>query len=163
MKHLSEGELKAMLDDVVVEHGASPTGYFGVALEFAQSVELIWTPGLPVLVTVIGANMAHSVELALRAFLLSKMTLREVRGVSSRHDLERLWAEAVARGLPIEVAVPRWCHVLNAGRGDPYLYRYPQESTGTVVPGEGMEGLRDLLAKVAAALGLDGAGNVVSF
>lgn len=150
-----------MLADVMVEHDASPTGYFRVALEFAKGAQLVWAYPPTVLVPVIGANMAQSAELALRAFLLSKMPTKEVRGVSSWHDLERLWTQAAARGLPIDAMVPRWCCVLNAGHGDPYLYRYPQEGTGAVIPGEGMEGLRDLLTKVAAALGLDDAGNEV--
>jgi len=70
------------LDDVVVEHGESPAGFFRVALEFARGAELIYNHSLSLMPTVIGENTAHSAELALRAFLLSRMNSISVRKVS---------------------------------------------------------------------------------
>jgi hypothetical protein len=83
----------------------------------------------------------------------------EVRKASSRHDLERLWTEAAKRNLPIDPVAPRWCKVLNAAHGNPYLFRYPKDNTGIVLPGEVLQELRQLLSVVAASLHLDASGN----
>jgi hypothetical protein len=109
MNHDGTGNLAARLDDVSVEHGESPAGYFRVALEFAPGAELIHAHGPTLMPVVIGENAAHSTELALRAFLLSKMPAVEVRGVSSRHDLEKVWIKAAEEGLPMDPAPPRRC------------------------------------------------------
>jgi hypothetical protein len=159
MSQVDRGE--PWIDDTSVEHGGDSTGYFRVALEFAHGAELAHKHGAGTIPTVVGANAAHSTELALRAFLLSRMKAIQVRKVSSRHDLEKLWAEAAKRRLPIDPTAPRWCKVLNAAHGDPYLFRYPRDGTGITLPGEGLYELRQLLGIVATALHLDASGNAL--
>jgi hypothetical protein len=69
--------------------------------------------------------------------------------------------KAAENGLPIDTGAPRWCKILSAGHGKPYLLRYPKNDNGIVFPSEGLQGLRQLLATVAAALHLDGSGNAL--
>jgi hypothetical protein len=159
MGSTSKGE--PWLDDENVEHGQSPSGYFRMANEFARAAEIIQSNAETHMTTVVGANAAHATELALRAFLLSKMQWIEVRGISSRHDLERLWNEAAKRGLPIKPDAPRWCRMLNAAHSEPYLFRYPKTGTGVALPGEALKGLRELLDAVRDALHLDASGNAI--
>jgi hypothetical protein len=121
MGHVNRGE--PFLDDIGVEHGNSPADYFRVALEFAGAGELAHVHGGLSMPCVLGENAAHSAELALRAFLLSKMGSVEVRGLSARHNLEKLSAAAARRGLPIDSVAPRWCKMLNEAHGEPYLFR----------------------------------------
>jgi hypothetical protein len=151
-----------LLDDVFVEHSDSPTGYFRVALEFARGAELVYAHGAADMPNVVGANAAHSAELALRAFLLSKMKPVTVKKISSRHNLEKMWTEAAKRNLPIDQIVPRWCKILNAAHGIPYLFRYPKDGAGVVLPGEALQELRQLLSVVGAALHLDESGNAAA-
>lgn len=152
MDHTGSGHL--LLDDASVDHEASPLGYLRVAAEFAHGAMLANGHSPTPLVIVAGANMAHSVELALRAFLLSKMSPIAVKRAGSRHDLEKLWVEAVAKGLQISPTIPRWCRILNAGHSDPYLFRYPKDNTGVTLPGEGLAEIQVLLDTVDAAIGV---------
>jgi hypothetical protein len=150
------------LDDVFVEHSDSSSGYFRVALEFARGAELVHTHGAAPMPSVVGENAAHSTELALRAFLLSRMKPVQVKKISSRHNLEKLWTKAAQKNLAIDPIVPRWCKGLNAAHGDPYLFRYPKHGTGVVLPGEALQELRKLLGVVADALHLDASGNAAA-
>ena len=107
-----------LLDDVlVVEHSDLSPGHFRLALEFASGAEIANANAPALMPNFVGANAAHSTELALRAFLLSKLQPRAVKRIGSRHNLERMWTEAAKRGLPIDANVPRWCKMLNAAHG----------------------------------------------
>ena len=73
-----------------------------------------------------------------------------------------MWTEAAKKDLPIDQIVPRWCKILNASHSIPYLFRYPKDGNGIVLPGEALQELRKLLSVVADALHLDASGNAAA-
>jgi hypothetical protein len=158
------GVISVQFEGMSMSHGDSQTAYFRMALEFALGAELILAHSPVPMPAVVGENAAHSLELALRSFLLSKMTAVQAKSVSKRHDLEKLWTAAEKKGLPIDPVVPEWCKMLNAGHSDlarhaPYLFRYPKDNTGVVLSGDVVQQLRIVLTVVGDTLGLDQSGN----
>jgi hypothetical protein len=51
-----------------------------------------------------------------------------------RHDLEKLWNEAVRLGAPLSATPSRWCQTLNTLHGSPYYLRYPLRVNIIVMP-----------------------------
>ena len=68
---------------------------------------------------------AHVLECLLKAFLSREgMSDSELKSQSIRHDLAKLWSEAVARGLDVSAAPPDWVTCLSRLHGPPYFLRY---------------------------------------
>jgi hypothetical protein len=76
---------------------------------------------------------AHCVELALKAFLLSRGR-SDASVTRLGHSLKKAWAEAAAAGLPVDAEPPPWCALLDSMHAYPYMVRYPPENSGLVAP-----------------------------
>ncbi|WP_017842790.1 hypothetical protein [Methylotuvimicrobium buryatense] len=98
---------------------------------------------------------AQTLECALKAFLASSgATEKRLRSPSIRHNLEALWAEAVAGGLAIPAQPPQWCTLLNSAHDKPYYFRYPMRLNGMSLPAprQMVDELRSLLALIGGAV-----------
>ncbi len=82
----------------------------------------------------IGLLAAHSLELALKSFLMRNGWTEKVIRKEVGHDLNRAWIEAANCGLAISIPPPYWVEVLALGHGYPYVFRYPQNNTAIAVP-----------------------------
>jgi len=84
-------------------------------------------------VDVIGLLASHSLELALKSFLITKgWQEKDIRNVG--HNLEKAWIKAANSGLDIIPEPPYWVRVLALGHGCPFIFRYPQNNTAVAIP-----------------------------
>jgi len=78
---------------------------------------------------------AQVLECVLKSYLShAGKTESQLSDHSIRHNLERLWREAVHKGLKIQSNPPEWCMTLNSGHDKPYHFRYPMKLNGFVFP-----------------------------
>lgn len=101
---------------------------------YYDSLELLSKSPSQASVDAIGLLASHSLEIALKAFLLMKGLEEKQLSKDIGHNLEAAWIKAVQNGLPIETEPPYWVKLLALGHDFPYLYRYPQENTAIGIP-----------------------------
>ena len=76
---------------------------------------------------------AHSVELALKAFLRHRgRSDDQLRAMG--HNLLDAWSAASDAGLAIGADVPSWVQSLNSVHDQPFFGRYPPANSGLVTP-----------------------------
>ena len=76
----------------------------------------------------------QALEGALKAFLSLKGVSESALSHQFKHDLEKLWSEAVRLGAPLSAEPSRWCKTLNTLHGRPYYLRYPLRVNLIVMP-----------------------------
>lgn len=76
---------------------------------------------------------AHCLEISLKAFLLSR-GFDEKALKKLRHNLEKIWAKSIEKGLELGQVPADWCQKLDACHDYPYLLRYPRTNTALVLP-----------------------------
>jgi hypothetical protein len=88
-------------------------------------------------ITVMGSLAAHTIELALKAYLVAcGMTEDDFVGRGQiGHDLERALAECERRNFRFN-RERTWLDLLNLQHNSPYLYRYGREGWGQSIPGD---------------------------
>lgn len=95
----------------------------------------------------IGFLASHAIELALKAYLLSRGWTED--GVRSRkkfgHNIKMGWREARALGLGLQEDLPIGVKWLVEGHHAPYAYRYPGKDAQVVEELEELEDLNDYL------------------
>ena len=92
---------------------------------------------------------AHCVELALKAFLLSRGWTDQGLEKELGHHLARTWTEAAAAGLGVSANAPPWCQLLDSIHDFPYVGRYPPRNGDLVTPHP-----RDIATQVNDLIGL---------
>ena len=113
---------------------------------YCDSMEVLSERPNKASVDAIGLLASHSLELALKSFLLMRgWNEEQLKKVG--HDLEKAWIKAAECGLSINKTAPFWVRVLSLGHGYPYIYRYPQEGTAIAIPSldELASNLKDLI------------------
>jgi len=77
----------------------------------------------------------QSLECLLKAYLSKKgIGVNTLKRKPYRHDLKKLWEEAVDNGLEVSKQPPVWCLILNQTHNEPYYLRYPIGINGFSVP-----------------------------
>ena len=78
----------------------------------------------------IGLIASHSIELALKAFLIEKgFEEKELRRIG--HNLEDAWNKSTGKGLKLEIENKYSVDILNIYHDKPHLYRYPKKGVGS--------------------------------
>ncbi len=142
-------------------HPISHTTLFRGAISYLRASELLSTTGQKAPIDAFGLLSAHSLELGLKAYLISHgLTEKDLKEIG--HDLEEAWTCAKAHRLPIS-SPPDWCQTISAAYKFPYLFRYARENTGIVVPNPDaiVRELAKLLGIIGIRIGLDMSGNAV--
>lgn len=115
-----------VLPSIAISPARPPHTYFGVAQNMLPGVKaLAMTSPLPALALALVA--AHTLECLLKAYLSRDGSDDDLKKPDVRHNLESLWAMAVAEGLPISSSPPSWVACLSSIHDSPYYLRY---STG---------------------------------
>ena len=142
------------------QHESTPISLFRGSLSFFEAARIIQSSGQKIPYSAFGALLAHSLELALKAFLLT-IDPDEDKLINIRHDLNKAWDLSVKDGLNLEKTPPNWCETLSASHNAPYHFRYARVNTAIVLPPvvQTINDLNDVLIKVADKIGLDMNGN----
>jgi hypothetical protein len=112
----------------------TPLTSFGVAENLMPGVKLL-ASGPTSTSLALAFLCAHVLECLLKAFLAREgMSDSELRSQSIRHDLAKLWSEAVARGLHVSAAPPDWVTCLSRLHAPPYFLRYSPHVHAIVSP-----------------------------
>ena len=146
------------------QYPSTSISLFRGSLNFFDGAKIIQKSGNQIPALAFGLLLAHSLELVLKAFLLSINSDEEKLRKKLGHDLVKAWNLSVENGLNIEATVPNWCEILNGAHNVPYHYRYAKINTAIVVPppAQTIDDLGDVLLKVGKKLGLDMQGNFIS-
>ena len=129
--------------------------YFVAARSLWNGVEAL-APGDGKTLVACALLASQSLECSLKAGLsCAGMTLKELKKQPICHDLEALWVEAAARGIPLEMPTPNWVTSLNSGHADPYFFRYPMGIHGIGAPSQSYLAcsLKKVLQMVATSIG----------
>lgn len=143
-------------------HEYTDVSLYRGSLHFFKAVEILFKSEETCPPDSFGFIISHSLELALKAFLLNRgKTEEEI--IRMGHNLVIAWNECVELGLQIESDVPRWCEAIDAAYKSPYLFRYARENTGLVVPSqeEMYTSLDRVIDLVGGVLKLDRNGSIV--
>jgi hypothetical protein len=76
---------------------------------------------------------AHVLECVLKAYLTKDGSAAAIAKVK-HHDLNKLWSEAVAEGLPVSTSRPDWVDRLSGLHNRPYPLRYSEGVNMLVTP-----------------------------
>lgn len=146
------------------QYSSTEVSLFRGALDYFRAAELVLKGSPPILAHPLGMLMAHSLELTLKAFLLSVGLTDDDLRREIGHDLTKAWKVSVANGLPIAQDPPYWCTTLNSAHNVPYHFRYAKVNTGLVLPPpkQIVVDLENTLKVVGEKLGLDMVGNFVN-
>ena len=111
----------------------TPQSLLAAANNLVQAIDLLVAANARVSLAT-GLLGAHSLEIALKAFLLHQGYAE--RDLINRvgHDLQEAWRQAVEHRLPLEVPTPHWCELLDACHKRPYIFRYPPSNTVMILP-----------------------------
>lgn len=145
------------------QHPSTSISLYRGALNFAKGAEVLTTNTTQLPIDAFGLLVSHSLEIALKSFLLSvgldEKSLRKDIG----HNLTKAWKTAVTNGLVLDSTPPAWCETLTSAHDNPYLFRYARTNTGLVVPAPHtlIANLRNVLSTIGEALCLDEDGNAV--
>jgi len=77
------------------------------------------------LIPAMGILASHSLETALKAYLLQKGWPAKTV-IDFRHDLTKLWQTARTEGLELKEPMPEWASTLAYYHKPPHRYRYPE-------------------------------------
>ena len=104
--------------------------------EYQRALTLLAASPLPP-ITVMGSLAAHTIELALKAYLVAcGMAEDDFVGKGKiGHDLERALAECEQRNFRFN-RERTWLGLLNLQHNNPYLYRYGRDGWGQSIPGD---------------------------
>lgn len=120
----------------IPKNNTSAERLFEGAQGYCDSMEVLVARPNKSSVDAIGLLASHSLELALKSFLITKgwaeTDLRDKKKMG--HDLKKVWRKAAKLGLDIALEPPYWVRVLDLGHAYPYVYRYPQNNTAVAIP-----------------------------
>lgn len=141
----------AQLEGLKLLPPTAEAGYLAAAVAMYQGAEVITekTGECPFAATHL---CGHAAEAALKS-ALSKAGIPE-KQLSTKaigHQIDELWDQAVAVGLPITQPAPDWVGQLSRVHGPPdYVVRYPTKVHAVVLPNQDamVEGVRNLLTAV---------------
>lgn len=148
---------------IVMNHDATPVSFFRGSLNFYRATSIIVGSGERCPSDSFGFLVSHSLELVLKAFLLSKgyeeSDLRNKIG----HSLKKAWEKSLENGLNLEPAEQHWCDLLDSAHSAPFLFRYAKSNTGLVTPNQvdSHSKLGKVIGTVGKELGLDENGNFI--
>lgn len=137
-------------------HSPTDLTLYRGSLNFFRATDILISSNETCPADVFGFLVSHSLELALKAYLLKK-GLDEANIKSIGHSLVKAWYKSVEYGLTLENPVPSWCELLDSAHRSPSLFRYARTNTGIVTPApmESHSGLKKVLDTVGNELGLD--------
>lgn len=145
------------------QHPSTHVSLYRGSLNFARAAEIILNSGEKIPADVFGFLVSHSLELALKAFLISTGFDDDRLRKQIGHSLIEAWKMSAQHGLSLETDPPDWCQTLNSAHDTPYHFRYARTNTGLVTPApkKAVSGLNNVLEMVGDAIGLDKNGNFV--
>jgi hypothetical protein len=129
----------------------SPSSLLAVARELSAAVSTLALHAQQGSARARALLAAHSVELSLKSFLLSRgWSEDQVHRLG--HNLLKAWSAARAAGLPLDPEPPYWCQLLQTVHDSPYFGRYPPANSGLVTPNAAELSLRieELISLVEA-------------
>ena len=152
---------KQIMNDTM-NHDITDVSLYRGSLNFFKATNIVFKSGESCPADAFGFLVSHSLELALKAYLLKK-GMGEANLKSIGHSLVKAWSKSVGYGLPLVTPVPRWCELLDSAHSSPFLFRYARTNTGIVTPAqqESHSGLNKVLDIVGNEMGLDRNGNFV--
>lgn len=112
------------MPSLTISPARPPHTYLGVAENMLPGVKAL-AMASPVPALALALVAAHVLECALKAYLSRNGSNDELKNNQDvRHNLEALWAMAVADGLPISNSPPAWVACLSSIHDRPYHLRY---------------------------------------
>jgi len=106
--------------------------YLEEARGLAKAVAILCDARVDATLYSIGILAGHSLELALKAYLLhAGRSERDLKNF--RHDLAKAWDCCKRSGLNLE-QLPYWVQVLDYSHDHPYYFRYPQVNHNVAIP-----------------------------
>jgi hypothetical protein len=141
------------MKSVIAQPHTAQSLYAG-ALDFFYASRALQTAS-PLPIHAFSFVAAHSLELALKSYLVYRGADPENLDLDPRHDLIKAWRDAVAQGLHIDSKVPAWCESLALKHSGLLLSRYPRTNTGITSPplGATIDGLSIVMQRIADAIG----------
>ena len=143
-------------------HEPTDISLYRGALNYFAAIKIIHHSGERCPSDAFGFLASHSLELALKSFLLNKgLAQKELKKIG--HDLVKSWDHSVKLGLPIDSTVPKWCELLNNAHSKQFLFRYSETNTGLVTPNKQhlFINLEKIVTIAGNEIGLDSHGNFV--
>lgn len=113
---------------------APPHTYFGAAQSMMPGVKVLASASPPPAL-VLALVAGQVLECLLKAYLSRDGSDDVLKKPHVRHNLEALWAMAVAQGLHISESPPDWVTCLGGLHNSPYYLRYSTGVHGIVSPG----------------------------
>jgi hypothetical protein len=126
--------------------------YLEEALGLAKAVEILCDARADAVLYSIGILAGHSLELALKAYLLhAGRSERELKDIG--HDLAKAWEHCKQSGLNLK-DLPYWVQVLDYSHDHPYYFRYPRNNHKVAIPGtdELPKDLASILDMISSAM-----------
>jgi hypothetical protein len=126
--------------------------YLEEAQGLAKAVAILCDARVDTTLYSIGILAGHSLELALKAYLLHVgRTERDLKDIG--HDLTKAWECCKRSGLDLD-QLPYWVQVLDYSHDHPYYFRYPRNNHKVAIPGtdELPKDLASILDMISSAM-----------
>ncbi len=126
--------------------------YIDEALGMADAVDAVCEARRNTTVYAIGMLASHSLELGLKAYLVSTgYSKRKLKKIG--HDIGAAWAACIDDNLELE-EMPYWVQVLDFSHSNPFFFRYPNPDHGVAIPNceELSHQLREVLVKISSKI-----------
>ncbi|MEW8275004.1 MAG: hypothetical protein AB2733_13095 [Candidatus Thiodiazotropha taylori] len=150
---------------ITAKHDATYVSIYRGCLNYFKALEIIYISDETCPPDSFGFLASHSLELALKAYLLSQGMSEEKVRRKVGHSLKNAWGRSVDNGLEIEAELPGWCKDLDAAHDwtHDYLMRYARVNTGLVLPSQQVlyESVGRVIDSVGVQIGLDRSGNFI--
>jgi len=140
----------SQLDAFYTAHVYTEISFYRGSLNYFDAVTILFESPSPCPMDVFGFLVSHSLELALKAYLVKKgKSESEIFKIG--HNLEWAWSLSQELGLKIEHPIPQWCKMLNSAHSKTLYFRYAKTNTALITPSK-----QDMYDRLNAVLNLVG-------